>query len=190
MKKTNKRNNIVIVLIVLLLALAIGYAAFSSTLNLTGHVSSGSANWSIQFVSGALVNSNGTEDTTHGTLTTNITKGVSTNDTMEVSGIELAYPGDGALLQVKVKNFGTIPAKLSDFTIDTDNDTDYTVTKAAGGPNDEETLAAGETCIATFLVKWNADSVAESLSNKTFTITYDYDQDTTEFTGTPSHSHS
>ena len=188
MKKTNKKNRLIIVLIVLLLALALGYATFTATLTVTGSASSGDAAWDIHFKSGRFLQADGsTVDTAHaGTITLSTTN--TTNDTMTVTGIELAYPGDGVLLEVVVENGGTIPATLKNFNV-TGSDTDFEVTQATGGPTANESLAAnGGTCTATFLVKWKANSTATSLSDKSFTITYNYEQDTTEFNGTPSHT--
>ncbi len=187
MKKTKKKNRLIIALIVLLLALAIGYAAFSATLTING-TATGTETWNVHFKTGRFLQADGTTvDTAHGG-TIELGTTTTTNDTMTVSGIQLGYPGDGVLLEVVVENSGTIPAKLTGFTV-TGTDTDFEVTQAAGGPTVNETLAAnGGTCTAKFLVKWKADSTASSLSSKSFTITYNYTQDTTEFTGTPTHT--
>jgi len=186
MKKTNKRNSLIIVLIVLLLALAVGYAAFSSTLTVTGSAT-GSITWDVHFKEGAakLLQADGsTEDTTHGGAISLNEAG----DALTVSGLTFAYPGDGVLLKVVVENSGTIPAKLSGFTI-TGTDDDFEVTQAAGGPTVNETIAADGTCTATFLVKWKTNSTATTLGTKSFTITYNYDQGLPEFTGNTTHTH-
>ena len=190
MKKTNKKNRLIIVLVVILLALAIGYATLTATLTLTGTASSGSASWDIHFKSARFLQADGTTvDTTHGGSYT-ISQTAAAGDTMTVTGIQLGYPGDGVLLEVVVENGGTMPAKLTGFTV-TGTDTDFEVVQAAGGPTQNETLAAGGTCTATFRVKWLATSELTTLPSKTFTITYNYTQDTTEFNGTPTHtSHS
>ena len=188
MNTKKKRNYILIVLIVLLLALAIGYAAFNSTLTISG-TAKGNGTWDIHFKSaGRFLKADGTTvDDTHGGTAT-LKKTSTDNDTMEVS-VNLGYPGDGVLLEVVVENSGTIPAKLTGFSI-TGADTDLVIEKAAAGPTENETLAAnGGTCTAKFLVKWSESSTASSLGTKSFTITYDYAQDTTAFTATPTHTH-
>ena len=185
--KRSKKNYLIIALIVLLLALAIGYAAFSSTLTING-TATGTGTWDIHFKqAGTFLKADGTSDGNAHNGTAPITTTTTTNDTMTVS-VDLAYPGDGVLLEVQVENSGTIPAKLTSFNI-TGTDENFSVTKAAAGPAVDETLAAnGGTCTARFLIKWNADSTVASLGTKTFTITYNYAQDTTEFTGTPTHT--
>ena len=186
MKKTKKRSALVIALVVILLALALGYAAFSTTLTING-TATGTGTWDVRFLSTRFLDSAGAVDSTHnGVATISTSTGGTTNDTITAT-VELAYPGDGVLLEAVVKNNGNISAKLTTFTVQgTDND--FEVTQAAGGPKANETLPAGGTCTATFLVKWKEGSTATSLGAKTFTITYDYDQNTTEFTGTPSHA--
>ncbi len=180
MKKTSKKNNTLVVLIVLLLALALGYAAFSATLNING-TATGTGTWDIHFQSAALLKADGTADTSHGTAT------VTAPDTITAT-VNLAYPGDGVLLEAVVVNAGTIPAKLTSLTIN-NACADLEITKAAGGPADNEDLAAnGGTCTARYLVRWDPDSELTSLGSQTFTITYDYDQNTVTFNGTPSHS--
>ena len=187
MKKTKKRSALVIALIVVLLALALGYATFTAALNING-TATGTGSWDVHFKqAGRFLQADGsTVDTSHnGTAPISTTS--TTNDTMTVT-VDLAYPGDGVLLEAIVENSSTMPAKLTGFTI-TGTDDDFEVTQAAGGPTVNEVLAAnGGTCTATFLIKWKTNSTVASLGTKTFTITYNYTQETTEFTGTPSHS--
>ena len=181
MKKTNKKNHVIVVLIVLLLALALGYAAFSTTLNISGTANTGS--WDVHFKqNGRFLQADGsTVDNTHnGSATVD-------GNTMTVT-VDLAYPGDGVLLEAIVENTGTIPAKLTNFTI-TNTNSELEVTQAAGGPTKNETLAAnGGTCTATFLIKWKQDSTAANLGPQTFTIKYDYEQSNQgNFVATPTH---
>ena len=66
--KKSKKNSITIALIVLLLALAVGYAAFTSNLVINGTVA-GSGKWDVKFDSVTLVDENMEADSTHGTVT-------------------------------------------------------------------------------------------------------------------------
>lgn len=187
MKKTNKKNHLIIALIVLLLALALGYAAFSATLNINGTATSTST-WDVHFKqAGRFLKADGTTvDTTHnGTAPLSTT--TTTNDTMTVS-VDLAYPGDGVLLEAIVENGSSVPAKLTGFTIDNEN-TELEVIQADEGPAENEVLSAnGGTCTATFLIRWKQSSTEQNPGTQTFTITYDYDQETTTFNGTPTHN--
>lgn len=181
MKKMRKRQGIV-VLIVILLALAIGYAAFSSTLTING-TATGTGNWDVRFETVSLKNSTGSTDSNHGEASITTT---TTNDTITAT-VELAYPGDGVILEAVVKNNGNTPAKLSNFQI-TGATEDLEITQNAGGPSIDEELPAGGTCTAQFGIKWAADSDTTNLGPQTFTITYDYEQDTEEVVLNPTHT--
>ena len=58
MKKT-KRNSAIIVLLVLIIAIAVGYAAFQTTLTINGTVSS-NATWDVKFTDAKLIKGDGT----------------------------------------------------------------------------------------------------------------------------------
>lgn len=179
MRKT-KKSHVIIVLIVLLLALAIGYAAFSSTLTING-TATGTGTWDVKFKSATLKNAEGDTDSSHGTATI----GGSNSETITAK-INLAYPGDGVILEAVVVNNGNTPAKLENIHIDGPKSQDIEITQAA--PVADENLPAGGTCTAQFAIKWKADSTATDLGEQTFTITYDYTQNTTEVNLTPSHT--
>ncbi len=179
MKKT-KKSHAIIVLIVLLLALAIGYAAFSSALTING-TATGTGTWDVKFQSAALKDAEGQTDSSHGSATV----GGENSNTITAT-INLAYPGDGVILEAVVVNNGNTPAKLEDFNVDGPESQDIEITQSA--PSVGEELAPGETCTAQFAIKWKADSTATNLGEQTFTITYDYAQNTTEVNLTPSHS--
>ncbi len=181
--KKSKKSHAIIVLIVLLLALAIGYAAFSSTLTING-TATGTSDWEVVFESATLKNAEGGTDADHGTAS--VTTTTNTNDTITAS-IELAYPGDGVILEAVVKNNGSVPAELTNFDITGDtSDADFEIVQSSIAEG--ETIDAGGTCTAQFAIKWKADSTATDLETKTFTITYEYTQDTTEFNTTPTHT--
>lgn len=181
MKKT-KKNYVVIALVVILLALAIGYAAFQATLTVNG-TATGTMGWDVHFASVALKDSTGASDTTHGTATI---VNPSTDGKTITATVDLKYPGDGVILETVIQNDGSVPAKLTKFE-PKGADEDLLITPA--GPTVGETIAEnGGTCKSQFMVKWNPDSKLDNLGSKTFTITFEYEQGTTEFTATPSHS--
>ena len=181
--KKSKKSHAIIVLIVLLLALAIGYAAFSSTLTING-TASGTSDWEVVFESATLRDAEGAVDREHGTAS--VTTTTNTNDTITAQ-IELAYPGDGVILEAVVKNNGSVPAELTNFEITGDtSDANFEIVPSTIAEG--EVIDAGGSCTAQFAIKWKTDSTATDLGTKTFTITYNYTQDTTEFTGTPTHT--
>ena len=179
MKKSKKRNYAVIALIVLLIALAVGYAAFSATLTING-TAAAKATWDVKFTSAQLLDSSDkTADAEkYGT--------VSFTDTTVTADVKLNYPGDAVKLKVVVTNAGTLPAKLTNFNITNPTNADISVTAAQPATN--EVLAAnGGTCTTEYVIKWAAASTATKIDD-TFTVTFNYTQDTTEVNITPSHS--
>lgn len=175
MKKT-KRNSVLIVLIVLLLALAVGYAAFQQVLTIAG-TATANAEWDIKFVDPTTI----TED--HGTAIK------TADDTISVAAT-LGYPGDGCEITANITNAGTIKAKLTSLQIldgdgktYADDDIIITVPDIAG-----ETLDVGENCEVTVAIQWDEDSeVATKAVN--FEIVFTYDQDTTAATVSTDHNH-
>lgn len=176
MKKT-KRNSALIVLVVLLLALAVGYAAFQQVLTITG-TATAAGNWDVKFVDPTTI--------TEGHGTASITGDAA--DTVSVNAT-LGFPGDGCTVTAHIKNAGTVPAKLTSLELlDADGtaafaDDDITISIPEIA---DEALAAGETCEFTFAIAWDADSEAEE-KEVGFQIKFTYDQNTTPVTVSPDH---
>lgn len=176
MKKT-KRNSALIVLVVLLLALAVGYAAFQQVLTISG-TATAAGNWDVKFVDPTTI--------TEGHGTASITGDAA--DTVTVNAT-LGFPGDGCTVTAHIKNAGTVPAKLTSLELlnadgsaaFADDDITITIPEVEG-----EALAAGETCQFTFAIAWDADSEAEQ-KEVGFQIKFTYDQNTTPVTVTPDH---
>lgn len=182
MKKSQKRNYAIIVLIVLLLAMAIGYAVFSTTLTISG-TATGSTTWDVKFTNAVLLDSAGNADTDHGSVTFSPT-------TVTATGITLSYPGDAVNLRVTITNNGDIPAELIGYTINETNGTngaDITVTPAVAAGTTGEVIPANGTCTQDFVVKWNANSTHDS-AIKNFTVEFQYRQKTNEVNITPAHT--
>lgn len=176
--KKQKKNYVVIALVVLLLALAVGYAAFSQTLTISGTVA-GKATWDVKFTSVTLKDAEGKADTNHGTVT------LAEDGKSATAEIKLSYPGDAVMLEAVVTNAGTVDAKLTNITVSGADD-DIIITEAV--PTAGEKLTAnGGNCTAQYAIKWNADSEKTDIGTKTLKITYDYEQDTTEVNLTPEH---
>ena len=179
--KKSKKNVVAIVLVVLLLALAVGYAAFSQTLPISG-TANASGNWDIKFVDGSE------------TITNSIVKGTTANTaTVNTDGksmkvtVNLATPGDGANVSVDIRNAGNVDAVVKDFTVTGDGFSESTTNTYKNGPilvkvptvADGDELAAGETKTFTFSVEWDStetDSLGPDGKTATFTITFDYEQ--------------
>lgn len=180
--KNKKRNYAIVVLVILLLALAVGYAAFSDELNITG-TANAKGTFDMQF-------SSATIDTTtaKGIDTAGSSATISTDkNTLTVVVKDLAYPGAGTNVTVVAKNAGTVPAKLNGLTFTGVDDSDIKVTFPEGLAQNE-VVQPGGTCTITFSVKWDKNSTLSSEKSLSFTAKLDYVQETTEFTGTPAHA--
>lgn len=193
-KKENKKKLVLALLIVLLLALAVGYAAFSDVLNISGTAKIASnTSFDLQFTSAStVVHSEG--------CTATVTPGADTNgdanDKLTVSVQNLAYPGAGAQIKAVIKNFGSMPAKL----------TSLAPTNIAGNTNAikitglegyvaNEVIQPGASCEVTFTVYWDSTvttldntKAGEDGNNFEFSLGLTYEQFTTAITLTNSHT--
>lgn len=180
--KNKKRNYVIAVLVVLLLALAVGYAAFSDTLNITG-TANAKGTFDMEFTSATIDTA-----TAQGINTVTSTAEVSADkNTVTVNIVDLAYPGAGTNVTVVVHNNGTVPAKLTGLNFTGIDDDDIEVSFPSGLAINE-IVQPDATCTITFSVKWKTTSSLTSEKSVNFSATLDYSQDTTEFTGTPNHS--
>ena len=172
--KKNKRAYVIVGLIVGLLLLAVGYAGFTETLNITGTVS-GTPTWEVVFDSSSTGGSSAISNDGH-TLTANIT---------------LDYPGDSETITAVIKNNSSMPMQLTDFDVTGPASDQLTLTNetlAKSGAN-AEVIPANGTCTYVYSVSWNAASKASSVSGS-YSFTFDYEQNTTAGTPTSSHTHS
>ena len=175
----NKSKVLVVALIVAVLALAIAYASFNGVLKVSGKADA-SGNFEVIFTNGVVSSSD------HGTAIVQ-----SADNTKMTANIKLSYPGDGCYVTATVKNNGTVPAKLTGFhlynkgstTAFYNNDIEVLVPDLNTSGND--VLQPGESTTITFTVKWKKDSKATSATAE-FDIELDYEQSTTEFTGSAS----
>lgn len=201
MKRSKKTNRAIILLVVLLIALAVGYAAFQTVLTVDGTATGADVSWDVHFKTVKLyeVNADGSKgdevENTRGTVSlgTASTTGVSRSQTATVS-VNFDYPGDKVILETVIENAGNLDAKLTGFNITgasnglviTRPDSDEITIGTAGVANSGDVISARSgstngTCTANFLVKW--DDTAESFGDSTnhqqdFDITFTYSQDT------------
>lgn len=176
MKKT-KKNYVLIALIVILIALAVGYAAFSTNLTING-TATGTGTWDVKFTDAQI------SAESYGTA-------VVTNDSTITVNAKLAYPGDACTVTAKIKNNGNVPAKLTAFNVTNPDGGDYdsediNVTLPDIAQNGSEVIAAGETCTVTFVIEWDSESKAQNISS-TFKINFTYEQSQDAVTVTPDH---
>ena len=192
--RKNKRNYIIVALIVVLLLLAVGYASFTQTLNITG-TATASATWNVHFTSASTSKSG----TGHSATISADEKTINFTST-------LAYPGDAEKITAVITNDSSMGIKLTGFTVTDGTNTVASVPLGTETSSNEdilidyvtlntstEKIAAGGSCTYEFVVRWNKESTtvptAGSPISKSYTITFDYEQDTTDSTLTPSHAH-
>ena len=194
MKKTNKKNHALIVLVVLLIALAVGYATFQTALTVSG-TATGTFTWNVHFTDatklyevdasvegGAKGDAIATDSRGKVTLGDASTTGQNQAQTATVT-VDLKYPGDAVILETVIKNDSTQDAKLTGFEV-TGADKGLIITQpnsATITPNTDKLTAKTGICTAQFLIKWDptADKIGTS-GSQTFTIKFTYSQDTTE----------
>lgn len=189
MKNSNKKSGkyVIILLIVFLLALAVGYAAFNDTLHITG-TANANGTFDMQFLSASVDSAVGVD--TQGTTAT-----ISGDkETVNVVVKDLAYPGAGAQFTVVVKNNGTIPAKITKVTpTGIEGSQNIKISGLEEITTSHPTIVAGDTCTLTFTVEWDKDSTqeltAEEKTGISFNLDVEYTQDTTDvFSGSSSHT--
>ena len=196
MKQGTKKKYLIILLIVLLLGLAVGYAIFTDTLTITG-TANAKGSFDVRFISctptiaGANISA-----------TTNATSISADGNELTVSAVDLKYPGAYVQYAVKIKNVGSIPAKVVSFTKTGGSDhIEIVGTTGVTGDSDVtipvgEVLAADDECTYTFYVRWKTDTsditdpTTEFTEDTSFTMTINYEQVTPANNPVESHTHS
>lgn len=162
MKKNYKK--IVLAALVLLIALTgIGYAALSTTLNISGTTTAKSNSWNIAFTN--VANEAGVTAKTKPTI----------SGTSLTYAVDLTQPGQSYEFTVDVKNSGTLPAKLAatPTVSGTSNYITHTVTYSDGTAiKAGDTIAAGATKTIKVKVAYRTDLSANSLPTADAAVTY------------------
>lgn len=174
--KKSKKTNVLAILIVLLLVLAVAYAAFNQTLIISG-TATAHGSWDIHFENASITPEDGN------TAVIGKTEGASVNDKLTVTA-SLSYPGDKATVSVDIANDGSVDAKLTKFLVEgtgfssdgnvyTNGVIKVTVPAMLTG----ELLASEGTKTFTFDIEWDSTKTDTSVAQEAeFTITFDYEQ--------------
>lgn len=172
---TNKRNIVIVALIVAIVGMSVGYAALAQQLVINGK-SNINASWNIEFTDIA-------EKTMTGATTVGEITATGTSASFEV---DLQYPGATATYEITVENKGSIDATLESITgVDTANTTapveiQYAVTGMAA--NDSLDSQVSKKVLVT--VTWVASTDPEhpdtipTTTTKTATINLNFVQKT------------
>ena len=115
MYNDNRKTIILIVLGIVIVSISIAYATLATNLNIGGVVNTPSVDWDIHFYDFSSANT--PANTTSGEVNTGEIKSVTTSGTAITNlKAEFKKPGDSIVYSFKIKNFGSISAKLNTFT--------------------------------------------------------------------------
>jgi hypothetical protein len=162
------KNILIGALILVVIAMGIGYAALVQNLNING-TAQVTSNWNIELTS----ISNGTP--VGGATNNTLPKIVGTTASFDVN---LVSPGDSMTYNVVVSNTGTLDAVLDDIVVSNSGSPAiiYTVTGVAKGA----VLLAGSTNTVTVKAEYDSSVTSQpTTTNKTLTVTLNYVQKTT-----------
>ena len=164
-KNRRKRSLVIGGLLAILVCMTIGYAAFSTQLQISG-TSSITSSWDVQIT-------NITQGTPTGTGENAVAPSyTATTATMEAN---LYSPGDAMTYEITIQNKGTIDAVLSKITKSDSNNP--AILFETSGVNEGDTLLAGETAKMTVKISYNSSvtSQPENLSAE-MAVTLEYTQ--------------
>ena len=180
MKKKNRKNKGLLI-VALILCITIGYAALTTTLNITGNSEIKNAKWDIHFAN-LVVDDTSVEAATPATIDANKT---TVNYT-----VNLVKPGDSYSFNVDVVNEGTIDGMINivsntGLTAEQQKYVEYSITYANGVElKEKDGLKAGAKKNIKVKVKYKDDINPEDLPqedktlNLTFTVEYVQADDT------------
>ena len=187
MKRKDKKSKIFLML-ALILCITIGYAALTTTLNITGNSEIKNAKWDIHFAN-LVVDDTSVDATTPATI--------DSNKTTVNYVVNLVKPGDSYSFTVDVVNEGTIDGMVSivsntGLTAEQQKYVQYSITYANGVElKEKDGLKAGAKNNIKVKVKYKDDINAEDLPqtnqalNLTFTVEYVQADDTANFPPPP-----
>ena len=167
--KNHINQKLIAIAVLLLLAISIGYAALSTTLQINGTANIASNSWLVYFTNVQVTTGSSTATqvpTTSGTSTTNLTWEVNLNT-----------PGDFYEYYVDVKNDGTIDAmigSLSNTSLTTNQAKylNYNVTYDDGATIEQyDKLDANETVTLKVRVEYKTDLNPENLPTENTPVT-------------------
>jgi len=183
MNETKKRNIIIGSLCAVLLLMVVGYAAFSTALNINGTANI-SSNWDIKIT-----------EITEGTKIGSATTTVDESGNKKISGVgtltasveaDLVSPGDSIEYDITVTNAGSLNAKLEKITLSESNNP--AIKFETSGLTEGDTLTAnGGTATLKLKITYDSNVTSQPENTKgTISVTLDYVQADGNGTVTPS----
>lgn len=164
--KSKKKNALLLILLIAIIAIAVGYAAMSQQLTINGTANI-SADWDVKITGIEATTQTGATDKT----------AVSYTDTTATFDVNLEYPGATATYAVTVANEGSIDAVLTEVKgISEANAADPTEVTFTIDAAADDTLNSGTTKTYNVTVTWADSDSIPTTTSKTATITLDYTQ--------------
>ena len=163
---STQRNYIIIGLCAILVIMAVGYAAFTTQLKISG---------TSNIASNFLVKITDIQSTVQSGSATNAVE-PSYTDLTATFKTNLVSPGDSMKYDITVSNKGTIDAVLESIDVNTgENDA---ITFETSGIENGDKLEASQTDILTVIVSYNSSVTSQpENTNSTITVTLNYKQD-------------
>lgn len=167
-KKKNQRSYFIVSLFIVVVSLAVGYAVFAETLNISG-TAQATGNFDVEFFTAALdvPNTSGVTGTPTATISGD-------KNTLTLSQVDLQLPGSKATFDVTVKNVGNVAANLLSVDVVGTGDAEVVVTYPVWptGVN----LAANATYTFEIVVEWLSTSEDTPAGILTYTAALNYQQ--------------
>ena len=160
-----KKNNIIIgSLLAVVLLMAVGYAAFSSVLNISG-TGSITSSWNIKITNVEVSNIVGDASDGEGTTFENLTATINSN---------LVSPGDSITYDVTVRNDGSLDAILTDINLT--ESTNPAISFSTSNLEEGTALGSGEEAILKVTVTYNNSVTSQpddTSADLSVTLTYE-----------------
>ena len=176
--KKKKQSVVLLLLLLAVILMTIGFATYTSTLNIHGNVTVTGSPWKVLYNNA--YGTNGVSTTTNSVAATS--QSIDSTSTDFAFTVTLDKPGDFYEAQVAIHNYGTMQAflnqvNLSSLTTAQAKYLSYTITyggvtyDTSNQAIDNVTLAAGAEQVATIRVEYLQPANANDLPDTTTTIT-------------------
>lgn len=170
MRNRDKKNIMIIALLVAVVSMSVGFAFLSSEIEVSGTSQITDPKWDVKIVSISSTETEGYGKSLSATVENKFSAKFSSEFTM---------PGDKVTYVINVKNEGTIDAKLNSITITPENYNEGYITYSIDGLQAESILKVGESTMFTLTAMYNPDLEGTPTSadlKKDITLILDYVQ--------------
>ena len=156
----NKKRNVIIGVIALLLVISVGYALFSDTLNINGSAKA-QGDFKMEILNASITSEVGSSG-----ATANV---INDGKALQINVPRLEYPGAYVEVTYKIKNSGTIPAIFDNYNISGETDrikTSFSFENYFYDVNDERN--------ETIRIYWDENNNTETEENTTIVLNLNF----------------